>query len=267
MGVEPAKLVELQGVEKSFFQDGARLDILHGVDFTMATGEMVAIVGKSGAGKSTLLHIVGSIDTPTAGVVRVCDRIIYSEPGSSGNDVGLGAKKQSGKVKRKALEDHGLAKFRNQQVAFVFQSHHLLADLTAVENAALPQMIAGAPRKHALAQSEQLLDRVGLAERLMHYPKQLSGGERQRVAIARALVNEPELVLCDEPTGNLDQKAAESFFELLSELNDSRQQSVIIVTHDLELAKKAGRVLELEDGLLRSDFAATTGHANGQVDV
>ena len=208
-------------------RDGERsVSILHGVSLTLNAGESLAVVGSSGSGKSTLLHLLGSLDTPTTGRVLVEGEDLHRLPGRA------------------------QARFRNQKLGFVYQFHHLLGEFSALENAAMPLMIAGRPVSEARARAEQLLGKVGLAHRLDHRPAQLSGGERQRVAIARALVNNPRLVLADEPTGNLDAHSAADVFELLAELQRELGTGLVVVTHDLALAGRLNRQARLVDGHL-----------------
>jgi len=221
----PAVLA-LTGVQRHFDQGGRRLDVLAGADLALSRGEMVALIGPSGAGKSTLLQVAGLLERPDAGGVSI-----------EGTDcTGLGD------AERTAL--------RRRAIGFVYQFHHLLPEFSAAENVVLPQMIAGARRRAARQRAAELLDLVGLAERLDHRPGQLSGGEQQRVAIARALANRPSLLLADEPTGNLDQKTADTVFELLLGLIRETGTSALIATHNPDLARRMDRVLELRDGHL-----------------
>lgn len=209
------------------YQDGkVSASVLHEVSFTMQTGEMMAIVGSSGSGKSTLLHLLGGLDTPCHGEVMI--------NGQSLNQLSAAAK----------------AHLRNQSLGFVYQFHHLLPDFTALENVALPLLIGKISTKEATTRAQNMLAAVGLEARCEHRPAELSGGERQRVAIARALVNNPQLVLADEPTGNLDARNADSIFDLLAELNASQQTALLVVTHDLRLAKRLSRQMEMRDGRL-----------------
>lgn len=209
------------------YQDGkVSASVLHEVSFTMQTGEMMAIVGSSGSGKSTLLHLLGGLDTPCRGEVMI--------NGQSLNQLSAAAK----------------AHLRNQSLGFVYQFHHLLPDFTALENVALPLLIGKVSTREATTRAQNMLAAVGLEARCEHRPAELSGGERQRVAIARALVNNPQLVLADEPTGNLDARNADSIFDLLAELNVSQQTALLVVTHDLRLAKRLSRQMEMRDGRL-----------------
>ncbi|QUJ66278.1 lipoprotein-releasing ABC transporter ATP-binding protein LolD [Photobacterium sp. GJ3] len=200
--------------------------VLNDVSLTMAPGELVAIVGSSGSGKSTLLHLLGALDTPTKGEVYFKGQKLN----------GMSANKQ--------------ARLRNQEIGFVYQFHHLLADFSAEENVAMPLMIGGVAAAKAKAQARAILDQVGLSHRYTHRPSELSGGERQRVAIARALVNQPALVLADEPTGNLDHKTALEIYDLMRRLNQDSGTAFLVVTHDNELAAKLDRCLHMQDGQL-----------------
>lgn len=209
------------------YQDGDRqLQVLNDVNLSVNAGEMLAIVGSSGSGKSTLLHCMGGLDKPTSGEVLFAGYAIQD------------------------WSSNQLADWRNKELGFIYQFHHLLPEFTALENVAMPQLIAGVSTREAKLRAEQLLQRVGLAERLQHRPAELSGGERQRVAIARALANSPRLVLADEPTGNLDDSTAEQVFELLLELNKEFDTAFVIVTHDNSLASKLPRTLTLHHGSL-----------------
>ncbi|WP_417658904.1 lipoprotein-releasing ABC transporter ATP-binding protein LolD [Pseudidiomarina sp.] len=209
------------------YQDGDRqLRVLQHVELTIETGEMLAIVGSSGSGKSTLLHCMGGLDKPTSGDVLFAGEPIQNWSANT------------------------LADWRNQELGFIYQFHHLLPEFSALENVAMPQLIAGINGTAAEARARALLERVGLSERVNHRPAELSGGERQRVAIARALVNGPRLVLADEPTGNLDDTTAIQIFELLQELNRELTTAFVIVTHDQSLAAQLPRTLTLHHGQL-----------------
>ena len=218
------KLIRVVDLYKSYYDGLTELPVLKGVDLEVKKAEIVAIVGASGVGKSTLLHLLGGLDRPTEGT-------IYYE----GDDIF-------------ALPDQELDRFRNEEIGFVFQFHHLLPEFTALENVAMPGLIAREQSDGALDRAKELLEFVGLGERLEHGPSELSGGERQRVAIARALVNQPKVVLADEPTGNLDQKTSEAVHDLLWTLNDQFNQTFIIVTHNQTLAQRADRLIQLVDG-------------------
>ena len=214
-------MIQAKGIEKSF---GA-LKVLKGIDFSADKAEVVSIMGASGAGKSTLLQILGTLSTPESGTLVI-----------DGTDV----LKLSGK---------SLAEFRNRKLGFVFQFHHLLPEVTALENVMIPAFIAGRSRKDAEGAARKLLNEMGLGERLSHKPSQLSGGEQQRVAIARALINNPAVIFADEPSGNLDTKTKEEIHKLFFDLRDKYGQTVVIVTHDPDLAAMCDRSLFMRDGV------------------
>jgi len=216
--------VEVANLHKVFEHGESTLEVLHGITFTLEPGEMAAIVGASGVGKSTLLHILGTLDLPTSGSLRI-DGLDVTRLGSS-----------------------QLAEFRNRTIGFVFQFHHLLPEFTALENAMMPCLIQRLPRQEAEKRAARILDRVGLARRLTHKPGQLSGGEQQRVALARAMVLEPALLLADEPTGNLDSHTGQEIHALLVELNRERGSTMLIVTHNPDLAALMPRTLRMVDG-------------------
>lgn len=219
--------LEARQVRKLFLLgDGSELEVLRGVDLTVHRGEAVSIVGASGAGKSTLLHLLGALDLPTSGTIR------------------LGGVEVTGKGTDE------IARLRNQHVGFVFQFHHLLREFSALENVMMPGLIGGAEEAEARERAESLLGSVGLARRADHKPWQLSGGEQQRVAVARALANDPAVLLADEPSGNLDARTSEGLHDLLFELKAVRELSMVLVTHNAELASRADRTLHLVDGVL-----------------
>ena len=219
-------LLSCQGLTKTYREGKLETPVLRGVDLELAAGEMLAVVGSSGSGKSTLLHLLGALDNPSSGQVLF-----------NGEDIHQWSSRQQ-------------AVFRNRELGFVYQFHHLLGEFTALENAAMPLLIAGEAVKSASAKAAAMLERVGLGHRLEHKPSELSGGERQRVAIARALVNGPKLVLADEPTGNLDHKSADSIYALMCELNADLGTAFVVVTHDRALAARLHRRISLVDGLV-----------------
>lgn len=221
---ESNSLLSAQCVTKSYPMGRSRLEILRGIDLEIGKGEAVCIVGSSGAGKSTLLHILGTLDKPTLG------KVFYK-----GRDL----TRQS---------DEELASFRNEAMGFVFQFHHLLGEFSAVENVMMPSRIAGLSVKESRENATELLELLGLKDRLTHFPSELSGGEQQRVAIARALVRKPEVLFADEPTGNLDTINGEKIQELFFELKTRLQLTLVVVTHDQVFAKKFPRVLSMRDG-------------------
>jgi lipoprotein-releasing system ATP-binding protein len=219
-------LLAIEGLSKVYLTAGRPLPVLQGISLDIAAGEMVALTGPSGAGKSTFLHLVGALDSPTAG------RVLFE-----GRDLAV-------------LEESELARFRNESVGFVFQSHHLLPEFTALENAMMPGLVRRLSRGESRRRAEESLDRVGLSSRLGHRPGELSGGEQQRVALARALVLQPRLLLADEPTGNLDPQTAEGIHALLQELNRDLGITGVVVTHNETLAESLGRRVRLVAGRL-----------------
>jgi lipoprotein-releasing system ATP-binding protein len=219
-------LIVVESLVKHYTDAGRTVRVLEGVDLEVATGEKVAIVGESGVGKSTLLHILGALDDPTSGIVRY------------------------GKERLDELSARDLARFRNREIGFVFQFHHLMPDLTAEENVTMPGLIGGQGWDRARREARAMLERVGLGDRLDHKPGELSGGEQQRVSVARAVVMSPRALLADEPTGNLDPVTGEGVQRLLIELNRERGVALIVVTHNPRLAAAMDRVMRLDNGRL-----------------
>lgn len=222
------KMVEVRQLAKSFAMGKGRLEVLRGIDLEILEGEFLAICGPSGVGKSTLLHLMGALDTPSAGKVFFQGVDLYR------------------------LSESARSRVRNEKIGFVFQFYHLLPEFSALENVALPSLIYGNGRRNGrqaiLAKAASLLAEVGMSRREKHRPSQLSGGEQQRLAIARALMNDPQLLLADEPTGNLDSKTGESIKELLMQLNQKKKQTLVIVTHDEKWAAQSDRTLHMMDG-------------------
>lgn len=221
------EVIRAEKLGKVYAEGKLHTPVFNDLDLVVNAGETVAIIGASGAGKSTLLHLLGGLDTPSGGEVYVAGQ------------------------RMSALSDAARGKLRNRALGFVYQFHHLLPEFTALENVMLPVLVASMEVGAAKQRASALLEQVGLGHRLDHKPGELSGGERQRAAVARALVNQPACVLGDEPTGNLDDKTAESVFELMLSLNREQKTSLVLVTHDRRLAKRLDRVLELHDGKLR----------------
>lgn len=220
------ELLRCENISKFYNEGEQKVQVLKEVSFSMNTCELVAIVGSSGSGKSTLLHTLGGLDQPSSGEVWIRGQSLQQ------------------------LSSDKLALLRNQNLGFVYQFHHLMADFSALENVMMPMLIGKQNKTEAANRAEKMLQAVGLSHRITHRPSALSGGERQRVAIARALVNNPALVLADEPTGNLDQKTTESIFDLIQQLNQEQNIAFLLVTHDLTLANKLSRCLVMQDGVL-----------------
>jgi lipoprotein-releasing system ATP-binding protein len=229
-------LVEVREMSKSFRHGTRQLDVLRGVNLTLREGEMVTIIGASGAGKSTLLHCLGTLDLPTGGEILFWPRgTAAAGPAAAPTDI-------------TRLSPPDLADFRNRTIGFVFQFHHLLPEFTALENVMMPALIARLPAREAKQRAEAMLASVAMSHRLAHRPGELSGGEQQRVAIARALVMQPRLLLADEPTGNLDTRTSAEVHELLFRLNAEHALSMLVVTHNMELAEQMPRVVRMADG-------------------
>ncbi|QNV06043.1 lipoprotein-releasing ABC transporter ATP-binding protein LolD [Shewanella algae] len=229
--MQQAALLEAKAVSKSYQEGKLSTKVLEQVDLKVYPGEQLAIVGSSGSGKSTLLHILGTLDRPSAGQVLLEGEDLYKASASR------------------------QAQLRNQAMGFIYQFHHLLPEFNALENVAMPGLIAGRPKAEVRAQARALLERVGLGHRLDHTPAELSGGERQRVAIARALINSPKVVLADEPTGNLDAHSGEAVYELIHELASQLGTAFVVVTHDHQLAARMDRQLQMVDGRLSAPEA------------
>ena len=223
----PFPLIRMQGIRKSYPMARGEVEVLKDVHLQLQPGQILAVVGASGAGKSTLLHIIGALDRPTQGNYYYMGKDVLS------------------------YSERRLARFRNQTIGFVFQFHHLLPEFTALENTMIPLMISGkGSRKENAEKALGLLVEVGLEERASHRPTELSGGEQQRVAIARALANDPEILLADEPTGNLDTRTSQTIFDLMIRLNHQRGLSMILVTHNMELAQRTNFQMRLQDGVI-----------------
>ncbi|MBK9736124.1 MAG: ABC transporter ATP-binding protein [Saprospiraceae bacterium] len=217
-------MIHATNIHKSY----AELEVLKGIDLEIPQGEIVSIIGKSGAGKSTLLHILGTLDLPDEGELFICQKEITK------------------------LKEKQLAKFRNENIGFVFQFHHLLQEFTALENVCIPGLIAGKPDHEIEKKAKELLDYLGLTQRIHHKPNQLSGGEAQRVAVARSLINNPKVIFADEPTGNLDKESSENLHQLIINLRKDFNHTFVIVTHNSDLAKLSDRTITIEDGRIKN---------------
>ena len=224
-----SEILRAEGICKNYYMAKQELPVLKGIDLSILHGEMVVVIGPSGVGKSTLLHILGALDRPSSGNVYVDNTVVFD------------------------LDDNQLAEFRSRTAGFVFQFHHLLPEFTALENVAMPGMIMGKSKKDCFEKSEKLLQDMNLGSRIEHKPSELSGGEQQRVAVARALMNDPQMILADEPSGNLDLKSSEALHEILWQLAHEKGHTIIIATHNPELTARADRVVELYDGKIKND--------------
>ena len=229
MNTSVEEIIKCENVYKTFAEGPLSVDVLKGVGLSIKQGEQVAIMGSSGSGKSTLLHLLGGLDSCTSGSVMINGQVISG------------------------LDETAKGKLRNRYLGFVYQFHHLLPEFTALENVGMPLLIRGESVATVKDKAAAMLEKVGLGNRVLHKPGELSGGERQRTAIARALVTDPVCVLADEPTGNLDNKTAHTIYELMLSLNNELGTSILMVTHDLELAQHMERILILEDGMLRDN--------------
>ena len=217
-------MIKLKQLSKTFIKDGNRIDVLKGLDLEIQKGESLAVVGVSGSGKSTLIHILGTLDHPTSGVLLFEEKNVFEWP------------------------EKKLAAFRNERIGFVFQFHNLLPEFSSLENTMMPALIHGLSKSEARKRAEAILNDLGLRDRMTHTPGELSGGEQQRVAVARALIMEPEILLADEPTGNLDSETGSRIGDILVQLNKTRQITLVIVTHNPLLAKQMSRRIGLQDG-------------------
>lgn len=221
-------VLKAENIKKIFFNKKEKVKALKGVDFSLNKGQMVAIMGPSGSGKSTFLHILGTIDTPTEGKVYINNEDVFS------------------------LNEKRLSKLRNKEIGFVFQFHHLLSEFTALENVALAYLIYNKNKRVAFEKAKEILTTLGLKDRLNHKPSELSGGQQQRVAIARAIINKPSIIIADEPTGNLDTKNSKKVMEIFKHLNEKYNVSIVIATHDINIAKYCHNIYYMEDGLIFS---------------
>jgi len=221
-------MISIHRLNKTFIKDGSKIEVLRDLDLDVARGESVAVVGVSGAGKSTLIHILGTLDRPTSGEVLIDGQNVFE------------------------WNETNLAAFRNRMIGFVFQFHHLLPEFSSLENTMMPALIGGVAKNEARQRAEKVLTEVGLADRMTHKPGELSGGEQQRVAVARAIMMEPEIILADEPTGNLDTETGKKIEDILLALNRDRGITLIVVTHNHALAQRMSRSIGLQDGKIRT---------------
>jgi lipoprotein-releasing system ATP-binding protein len=222
------RILLLQAVTKTYKNGPLNVEVLKGIDLEVQAGQLILIMGPSGVGKSTLLHLIGGLDNPTSGTIEI-----------NGTNM-------------TKISENDKARFRNANIGFVFQFHHLLPEFTALENVLIPGMMHAKSKPALVEEAQYLLNEVGLSDRLHHRPGELSGGEQQRVAVARALINRPRLILADEPTGNLDKRNTEALYQLIMDLNKKYKQTFIIVSHNEVMARNASRVIELEDGKVKS---------------
>lgn len=239
MNRQATSVLSVSGLTKTFTEVKAPITVLDQIDLDVKPGDRIAVIGASGSGKSTLLHLLGGLDVPTQGTIKI-----------AGMDI-------------TRLSDADRGRLRNEKLGFIYQFHHLLPELTAVENVAMPLFLRRGSNKQALSQAQTVLEKVGLGQRLEHKPAELSGGERQRAAVARALVTRPAAILADEPTGNLDHQTATNVFDRMLELNAELDTSLVLATHDRQLAQRMDHVLALVDGVLKpADLEALNRHSS-----
>lgn len=218
-------MIELVGIRKHFFEGTAgELEILKGIDLSIEEGEFVSIVGESGSGKSTLMHIIGALDRPTQGEYRL------------------------GGINMETAKDKELSEIRNKKIGFVFQTYNLIARTTALANVELPMLYAGMSRRERMARAKELLEMVGMSDRMLHKPDELSGGQKQRAAIARAMANDPDIILADEPTGALDSETGKKIMSIFHQLHETQKKTIVLITHSRELARETERIITLRDG-------------------
>ena len=241
------KIIEVKKLSKSYMSGEIALHVLDSVDLSIHKGDFISLMGPSGSGKSTLMNVIGCLDTPTSGTYILDGKIVHDD-----------RIKNSGNGNNGKLSDDDLAYVRNQKIGFVFQTFNLLPRITALHNVELPLIYAGIHKKERIEMAKEALRKVNLVDRMHHQPNELSGGQRQRVAMARALVNNPSIILADEPTGNLDSKTSQEIMQLLDELQDAGN-TIVLVTHETDIAKHAHRVVHFLDGLIDSDQQTTKG--------